>query len=500
MDGSRLTPDETQKALSNMIKQGVSVQVKLTLTESIFLVGFALMLGASNTVIGILAAIPSFAQLLQIPSVYLIKKIGSRRKLNFTTQLGNRLAILLMALIPFISVSELGLLLLVSTVAIQAVFVAIGSASWNSWLRDLVPEEQLGQFFSKRMALGGVMAVISSLAGGAFIGRLSSLGFGMSMMSYSTLFLVAFLAGMIALYYTSTTPEPKTTVTEAGTSFFRLVARPFQDLNFRSLLWFSAAWTFSTALATPFFAVYLLSRLGLGMPLATALTATTQLVSILFYRFWGRYSDRFSNKSVLQVATPIFLIGTFLWTFTNIAGALLLLIPLLFIIHLLTGFSAAGVDLTSDTIGLKLAPRGESAAYLAARGTVMAVAGTIGPIVGGLLADLFAARELYFSITLTDPGGTLVIHTYHVMGLDFLFLISVVLGLYSLHRLSLVQEVGEVEEKVVIEAIAAETRRNVKTISTVDGLRQTFQIPIKTTRRLVKRRRRVATREKPPSG
>ncbi len=473
------------------MKQGITVQVKLTFTESIFLVGFALLLGAPNTVIGILAAIPSMAQLLQIPAVYLITKVGSRRRLNLITQIGNRLAILTMVAIPILSTGESGLILLVGVVAVQALFTALGSPSWNSWLRDLVPVEELGRFFSKRMALSGIVAVVASLVGGAFVGIWSSSSLFIQLRAYSFLFFIAFLAGMSAIFYTVSTPEPPTIVSQKSTRFSDLVARPFEDSNFRNLLWFSAAWSFSTGLAAPFFAVYLLSEdyLSLGMPLATVLTALTQLVSIMFYRFWGRYTDRFSNKTILRVAVPLFLVGTFLWTFSRVAAGLSLLIPLLVFVHLLTGFSAAGVNLTSGTIGLKLAPRGESAAYLAARGTVMAVAGAIAPILGGVLSDFFANRELFFSITFTDPGGAIVIHTYHVGGLDFLFLISAIIGIFALHRLSLVKETGEVDERVVLEAIAAETRRNVKNISTVDGLRHTFQVPVETTRKIVKRRR-----------
>ena len=113
------------------MRQGITVQVKLTFTEGIFLVGFALLLGAPNTVIGVLAAIPSIAQLLQIPAVYLITKVGSRRRLNFITQLGNRLAILAMVLIPLIGTSDSSLLLMIGVVAIQAIFTSLGSPIWN---------------------------------------------------------------------------------------------------------------------------------------------------------------------------------------------------------------------------------------------------------------------------------------------------------------------------------------------------------------------------------
>ncbi len=494
----KLTDEQTNKALSKMARQGVFAQVKTTLTEGVFLVGFALLLGAPNTVIGILAAVPSLVQLLQVPAVALSERIGERRKVNFITQIGNRLAVLFMAIIPFIISFENGYLLLLVSVAIQAIFTAMGSPSWNSWLRDIVPEDKLGHFFSRRMAANAVAAIIMTVAGGYFITEFTGVFSVASEIGYAILFVIAFLAGVIAINYTRTTPEPKMRFPSVKTSFRDLVQQPFQDTNFRNLIWFSVGWTFSTSLAASFFAVYLLSRLGLGVFLATILTAFTQLVSIFFFRFWGRLSDKYSNKSILQVTVPLFIFSTFLWTLLSIAETYMLLIPLLVVIHILSGISAAGVNLTSSNIGLKLAPRGKAMSYLAARGAIIAIAGTIGPLVGGVLADALAGQTLEFALTWYGTEGEVLLFlpAYRLSGLDFVFLLSVFAGIYSLHRLAYVKELGEVEEKIVLDSIIAETRRNVRTLTTVDGLRQTFQIPLTDMRKRSRRREVKDTRKR----
>lgn len=54
-----LTEQETQTGLRAVIRDGIASQIMATLTGGVFLVAFALKLGASNTVIGILAAIPA---------------------------------------------------------------------------------------------------------------------------------------------------------------------------------------------------------------------------------------------------------------------------------------------------------------------------------------------------------------------------------------------------------------------------------------------------------
>ena len=368
--------------------------------------------------------------------------------------------------------------MLIGAIAIQATFTSIGSPSWNSWLRDLVPKEKLGEFFATRMAVSGIMAIIASLLGGLFIGVWSTNYPTLVSLGYSILFFIAFSSGMIAIYYTLVTPEPQLLSSHSHLKFSELIAEPFKNENYRSLMIFSGIWSLSTAIVAPFMTVYILSRLGYDLSIAAMLTALTQLMSVGFLRLWGNLSDRFSNKSILQVSVPVFILATFLWTYTSIADYAQLTLLLLIVIHLLLGFSSAGVNLGTNNVGLKLSPRRQASIYLAARGSVVAMMSAVASVLGGILADLFALQELVFSISWINPGGTVVVQTYHIMGLDFVFLISVMTGIYALHRLSLVKEEGEVEESIIVNEIFAETRRNVKTLSTIDGLKQTFQVPI----------------------
>src|SRR3954469_5128278 len=50
-----------------------------TLTAGVFLVGYAVGLGASNVAIGVLAAVPFAVQFLQLPAVVLVERIRRRR-------------------------------------------------------------------------------------------------------------------------------------------------------------------------------------------------------------------------------------------------------------------------------------------------------------------------------------------------------------------------------------------------------------------------------------
>ncbi|MFW9920023.1 MAG: MFS transporter [Candidatus Thorarchaeota archaeon] len=469
-----LTEEEIEQGLNAVIRDGVTSQIKLTLTESVFLVAFALALGASNSVIGILAAIPPLAQLLQLPSIYLVERLRRRRMITVIASAASRSSIFVMALIPLFMPNIEGLILLILSVITHAVFNAMSTTAWNSWMRDLIPEERLGRFFSKRLLVQTFLGVIATLATGFFLEWWITSMIGQEIIGYSFVFFAGFIAGMIGVYIISTIPEPSMRPLETFPSFSELVRAPLKNENYRNLMFFSSTWSLATALVAPFFTVYLLVRLGFPISTVTVLSVVTQLTSIMFYRLWGRLSDRFSNKDVLQVTAPVFIIGIILWIFAGMPILIGFILPLVILIHILLGFGAAGINLASGNMALKLAPKGEATPFLASWSFVNSFAAAVAPFLGGVIADLLAGTQFIISAEIISDGAPIQIPVMIFTGLDFLFIISFLVGLYALHRLSIVRETGEVEESVIIAAVLAEARRGFRNLSTVDGLRNTF--------------------------
>jgi MFS family permease len=209
-------------------------------------------------------------------------------------------------------------------------------------------------------------------------------------------------------------------------------------------------------------------------------------MNLAFLRIWGKFSDRFSNKSVLGVCGPLFIFTILAWTFTTLPEKYILTIPLLIVIHIFMGISTAGITLASGNIGLKLAPKGQATAYLATSSFVNSLAAGIAPILGGILADFFAVRELSWIIRWVSPSGELSFYTLNFQQWDFFFVIAFLIGLYSIHRLSAVKEIGEVEEKIVIQELLSEIKTQMRNFSTIGGLRQMIQFPFTTVKQMKK--------------
>jgi hypothetical protein len=267
-----LTDKEVQSGLQAVIKDGLASQAMVTFTGGAFLVAFALMLGASNLVIGLLAAVPPLMQLLQIPSIYLVEKVRNRRAISVYASALSRTMWLLIALLSVFLSAKAGLAILIGALAIHAALGAVSACSWGSWMRDLVPQGKLGSFFSKRMRLATV--------------------------------------------------------------------------------------------------------------------------------------------------------------------------------------------------------------YLATNGIINSLAAGIAPILGGKFADFFATRELALTLNWRSPVRELAFNTISFQHWDFFFFLAFLIGLYSIHRLGKIMEIGEVEEKILFHELTSEIRRPLRNLSTVGGLRQMIHFPL----------------------
>jgi MFS family permease len=471
-----LSKDEVEQGLSHIIFDGLTTHAFITLTSGIFLVAFALELGASNLVIGLLAAIPPLAELVQIPAVGLIEKVRNRRLITVIASVISRGLWIVIALIPFLFSPQTGIYCLVVFLILYSCISSVKHCSWKSWMRDLIPDEILGMFFSRRMALSFALATVLSLCASFFLDIWQSNSQRTPVNGYSLIFLAGSLIGLAGTYFLIKTPEPRI-ITSPGIPLRQRFTEWFADTNFRNLIIFLCLWSFAVNLAAPFLTVYLLKRLSLDITIVILLSIVSQICSILSFPFWGSIADRFSNKSVLKVAGPLFLLCFLALTFTNLPEPHVLTMPLLVIIHIIMGISTAGVTLAAGNIGLKLAPKGSATSYLAGISTFTAIAAGISPIIGGYFVDHLADYELSWNLMLRSPDLQITIPTLQLQHWDFFFVFAFLLGLFSIHRLSYVQEQGEVDEPIFIPSLIA-YGKDMRNFSTAGGIRNILRFSI----------------------
>ncbi len=471
--------------LRYLIGDGVCSQVVGVLTGGVlnggaFLVALALLMGASNAVIGVIAAIPPLSQLLQVPAISVVNRIRRRRLICVVCSGTGRLFLLSICFLPFFSPESWRIPLLLVALSMYFGLNAISACSFNSWMRDLMPMQIMGAVFGRRLAIGTAIGAALSLVAG-FLADFVAHTTGDARPVYSMLFVISGLFALVGTCFLAQVPEPAMRPPKP-LGFWTLLREPIQHENYRKLLMFIGVWNAAVNMAAPFFVVYMLNRLGLSMGYVLSLTVLSQVMNALFFRIWGRLADRFTNKSVLTVAGPLFIISFLIWPFTTMPDPHALTIPMLIVIHVLAGISTAGVNLCASNLAIKSAPYGEATQYLAVNAFVSGVTATVAPILAGLAADWFDLNHARITLDWSTTTASGEVRSWDLPavdleGLDFVFLIAFIVGLYAIHRLLAVKEEGEVEEEIVVQEFYAEVRKAVAKVSNVAGIRHITYLP-----------------------
>lgn len=452
----RISVSQLQKGLKFVIADGITAEAMVVFTSGTFLTAMAIQLGATNFQLGLFAALPTFTTIFQLFSIWLVRRFNNRRVIAALFNFLARLPILAIGLMPFLFSRGTTIEVLFILLFFQHIFGDIAGASWNSWMKDLVPAGQMGAFFSQRTRMSQTLNVTLSLATAFAIDYVKAHYPQNEIFAYHILFLIGGSLGLLSVAFLLGTPEPR--ARRINDKILTLFKMPLQNLNFRNLLIFNSFWAFALNLATPFFAVYMLETIKLPLSYVISFGILGQLSGILFYKIWGRYTDRFSNKTIIGICAPLYIICILAFAFTAVPGHRLVTISLLTVIYFFSGIAIAGINLALNNVGLKLASSDEAIAYISVKNMFVAFFSTIAPLIGGLLADFFATHQFSGSLQFKSIHGINNFTFISLQGWNYFFIIGGLLALLSLHFLNRVQEYGEISKGRAITFMRAKMR------------------------------------------
>jgi MFS family permease len=473
--------DSLRRGLRAFQSDGVCSQVRDSLLSGPLLVGYALLLGASNVGVGALSALGPATQVLQLPTVALIERWRARKAICWWAAFVARVTWLGVLVVPWALPPAARPMGLFALLLAASALGTVSGAAWNPWIRDFLPEDLRNRAFARRIAIATTTGAVLSLLAGLAVAELGT-RLGSAVGGYVVVLGAGATAALLGLVFLGRIPEPA--MPPATHRPWRdIIGAPLRNTEFRSLVAFLATWTFAVNLSTPFFTVYLLRRLGLPMAVVIAFAVLSQLTAALVVRAWGAMADRFSTLAVLRVSCAVFLLAVACWPVVGQAGAHWLVIGGLTAIHILGGLSTAGVNLASGTVAMELAPRGGAAGYLATNALITGAASALAPILGGLSADWLETQRLSMTLAWTSTAGAgeglalpIAIH-----GLDFLFLATAVVGLYAIHRLLAVTARATARRREVLGALFVEMRdqmpQPLRAITTVPAVRDLVYFP-----------------------
>ncbi len=419
-DANTLVEESLKKNLKLSVLEGAFGTVMGTFIGGVFLTGFALLLGANDMIIGLLAALPAFANLIQIVGSYIISKVGSSKRVCIVTILLHRLTWGIVTGLPFILFTDgfyvFRVWIFVLFLGVSSIFASLSGVAWMSWMADLVPREMRGRFFALRNMWAQAVGMILAVLGGKFMDEWRGRFAGNELLEsygFSILFGMGVIFGLASIVLISRIQEPQRSQ-KVEASFLHQLKRPFLDPVFKKFMRFSVVWGFCVAVSGPFFGVYMIKTLGVPFSTISIFGLLSGITNIVGTRFWARFIDTIGSKPILIICGMAAALVPVLWIFAAPGQY-----AILFIIHILSGLCWSGIGLASGAMMMNIAPAKSNSVYFAVFAAVTGLSGAVAPIVGGVMGELFQGLRIGFGqLSIAD--------------LQLLFLASSILRLLSL--------------------------------------------------------------------
>ena len=170
-----------------------------TLTSQGFLVYYLLELKASDRLLGLAAALPSFAFAAQFAGSVWAERTASRRRLCVRLFIANALCWLPTLVVGLWAAGSaerypVARVVFVASLTLMAVFFHLHSPAWDSLFSDAVPDKQKSVFLGKWGLWSGISVAACSIFGGWLIEVVSH---GQTAVVRQTMYLAVFAASLI---------------------------------------------------------------------------------------------------------------------------------------------------------------------------------------------------------------------------------------------------------------------------------------------------------------
>jgi len=373
--------------------EGAAAELVGAFTGGTVLTAWALHLGATPFVIGLLGALPLAAQVCHLPSAFLTQLLGPK-PVAMAAVGASRLVWLPLVAMPFVALparTELSLFL--ALVAASAVLGVLGNNAWLAWMGDLVPDRIRGRFFSRRTIWITVAGSLASLGAGVALDAVTPLGLEPAMLS--GLAAVACLAGALSVWllWRQAGPDPEH---ERQRLELGALARAALDRRTRPWLRYLLCWNAAVALSASFFSYHMLANLGLGFALVALHGVAVATVRIATAPLWGRAVDRLGARPVLVLCSSGIAAVPALWLCVTPEFLWPLAVEAALAGALWAAHGIASMDLT-----LTSAPASRRPYYVAVFGAASGLGFGIASLLAGLVAAGLPARLDAFGMSWT---------------------------------------------------------------------------------------------------
>ena len=349
---------------------------------------YAKGLGASATVLGIIAGMTPLLVIFQIPASAHVDRIGYRRFV--LAGWGTRVAFIFgMALVPLTGVflnATTQLVLMLSLLFGFNLSRGISSCAWLPWLTTLVPESLRGRYLVRDAASVNVSSFVSFLLSAVCLAH------NPQAWQFAVLFAFSGLMGAASLVYLNRMPDAEPPAQPSGgkgrVPWLELSRMP----GFRKLLRSVIVWFAGYGGLTAFTVVYLKTEALLPEGTILAVTSVSFLGGLSSLFFLGSRLDHLGSKPVLRFSFVMWLVIVAGWL-ALAGGVAPVRLSFILALQFFMGLFASLVNMANTRLAMAVIPAMARSHCFALYSVLTSLAMGLAPVLWGLLIDAVGERE-----------------------------------------------------------------------------------------------------------
>lgn len=346
-----------------------------------FLPVYLVALGATATQVGLLSAATALAGLLALfPAAWIARRVRSRKRVVL---LGGwsaaRLALIPIALIPFVGSVEFAVAALIVLGGLRVLAGSLAHPSWMALFADVVPERLTGVFNARRSLAASLTGMAVVPCAGWVIAQFGGLE------GYQWLFLGGAAIGALGAYTVSRVQEPVCHAPRPRKTAYR---KALSDRRFRRYLLAMVVLHGFSTISGPFVIVHMVRTLGASTTEVGFMATGEAIAAVAGQLAVSMLVLRLNSRQLFVLAIAGIAAAPVAWV--------LITEPWQAVFPVLIGGTAWAVcHLAVFNLLLEYAPKDDLPEYVAAQQLAMLSVGFAGPLLGSVLVAWWGIVPLF---------------------------------------------------------------------------------------------------------
>ncbi len=377
-------PDQVERenAINSLI-DGALFSVMAGLTNP-FWGAFAVQLGASDYMLGLLTSLPALANLLaQIPSAILIDKYHNRLEPILKSALAARsfyLVFAFLAVAPFPSTLKAWIFIICYT--LMRFPGTMCDVAWMAMMGELFTPTLRARIFAERNMVSSLVSLLATVVAGKMLDALAW------PVNYMVLYIMGYAFVMGSWYYLTRLKEnPERNLERkqhaGGLRNFKTV---WKDKTFLKFIGAAAVIHIGFHIPAALWTILWVKLMNLSNTWIGMFSTVSGLMSFLTYTRWGRWCEKYGNLKVFLVASGAHILfplvyGHFRSPYVHLA------------VNAVGGFFGAGLNLSIFNALLDVSGDVSRPTYAAVYNIVLGISAFIWPVIGVSVYKLFGMTK-----------------------------------------------------------------------------------------------------------